>query len=180
MDDPLFAILDDIAHTAKGGASGHHDGTSNRFGDHQLLDDKPKYYVSQQPAQSLRRDEDFPDQRRDESRYADEDKYLQQPQGEQALFTTFPLLRSDTDLVEESQCFQNQGAHVAPGLSRLAVASNTSRQANTSMRPPQQHQQRVKDEYMSNGKCLCCGPDIVIVTNLTRSRPATAFPIQSL
>lgn len=161
MDDPLFAILDDIAQTAKGGASGHHDGTSNRFGDHQLLDDEPKSYVSQQPAQSLRRDGDFPDQRRDESRYVDEDENRRQPQGEQALFTMFLLLRSDTDLVEESKHFQNQGAHVAPGLGRLAVVSNTTRQANTSMRPPQQRQHRVKDEYMSNGECFCCCPHIV-------------------
>lgn len=83
MDDPLFALLDDIAQTAKGGANGHHDGALNHFGDQQLLDNEPQHYASQQPTQSLLRDDDFPGQRRDESRYAEEDE-CQQPQGEQA------------------------------------------------------------------------------------------------
>ncbi|RDI80773.1 hypothetical protein Vi05172_g9233 [Venturia inaequalis] len=127
MADPLFALLDDIAQTAKGGASGHHDGISNRRGDHQSLDNEPQYYPTQQPAQSFHRDDTLLGPRRDGSRYADEDEY-RKPQG--------------------SKHFQNQSAHVAPGLSRLNVPSNASRQANVSMRPPPQHQRRVKDEYM--------------------------------
>lgn len=80
MDDRLFALLDDIAETAKGGATGHHDDTSNRFGDQ---DNEAQYYTSQQPAQRLRRNGDLLGQRRDTTRYANEDED-RKPEGEQA------------------------------------------------------------------------------------------------
>lgn len=100
MDDPLFAILDDIAQTAKGGTSGHNDASSNRFGDQQLLDHESQYYASQQPVQRLHRDHDFLDQRRDGSRYAEEDEY-RHPQGEQTRCRMFLRPRCDTDIMEK-------------------------------------------------------------------------------
>jgi hypothetical protein len=82
MDDPLFALLDDIAETAQGGS--HHDGGSKKFGGHQLLDNEPQYYVSQQPVQNFFDNDGFPqDGRLDESRYHDEGDH-RRPQGEQA------------------------------------------------------------------------------------------------
>jgi hypothetical protein len=80
MDDPIFALLDDIAETARGG--GHHKGVSNHFDEHQLLDNEPQCYVPQQTVPSFHGDGGFPqDGRRDESSYRDEGDY-RQPQGE--------------------------------------------------------------------------------------------------
>ncbi|QDS75045.1 hypothetical protein FKW77_006241 [Venturia effusa] len=132
MTDHLFALLDDIAQASKDrhGDSSHPNGTPVRFGDHQLLDNEPQYYASEQHAQNLRHNDEAPDRGRDGSRFADEDKHGQ-PQG--------------------SKHFQNQATHVGPGLGRLARLSNTSQHHNASMQPSQQRPSRMKDEYMSNG-----------------------------
>lgn len=79
MDDPLFALLDDIAQTAKDGGQRH--GMSNSFNNHQLPDNKPQYYPQQHPAQNVRGDDKFENKSRGESRCTREGEYGQ-PQGQ--------------------------------------------------------------------------------------------------
>jgi hypothetical protein len=146
MDDPLFALLDDIAETARDGS--HHDGGSHNFGNHQLLDDEPQYYESQQLAQSFHGNSGFPqDGRRDESRNPDKG-YYRRPQGEQAQCMTPLRRRHDTKIIQEgSRHFWNHGSQIATG------SSSSSRQVNNaSMRPTQQQHHLMEDEYMSSGR----------------------------
>jgi hypothetical protein len=80
MDDPLFALLDDIAETARG----DHIGAPSNFDEHQLLDNEPQHYVSQQVPQNFYGVNEFSQNgRQGESRDYDEDD-RQQPQGELA------------------------------------------------------------------------------------------------
>jgi hypothetical protein len=86
MDDPLFALLDDIAETARGG----HNGVPSNFDEHQLLDDEPQHYVSQQVPQNFHGVDEFSQNgQRGESGYEGEDDH-RQPQGE-LVQLTIPL-----------------------------------------------------------------------------------------
>lgn len=78
MDDPLFALLDDIAETARGG----YNGVPSNLDEHQLLDNEPQHYVSHQVPQNFYGLNEFSqDERLGESGYYGEDD-RRQSQGE--------------------------------------------------------------------------------------------------